>query len=165
MNLEETMSASMVAKRYISSARLRRPLSGVQTLVKKNNTLTASDYIIVIDTETTGLFNRNANPENYESFNTARMVEIAWEIYKPTGEFINRESYVIKPNGFIIPDSAIAIHNINNEMANTIGHSIQDVFYRLAIVMKDVSTIVAHNFSYDNAIILAELYRLNDNSD
>ena len=157
MDLEEIMSSSMVAKRYVSSARLRRPVSGVQSSARKNIVASTQDYIIVIDTETTGLFNRNANPENYELYNNARIVEIAWEIYKSSGELINRESYVIKPNGFVIPDSAIAIHNITNEMANSIGHSIQDVFERLAIVMKDVSTIVAHNFSYDNSIILAEL--------
>ena len=165
MKLETSMSSSLIAKRYISSARFKRPMSATETIIKKNSIISNPNYIIVIDTETTGLFNRNANPENYELFNNARVVEIAWEIFKPNGDFVNRESYIIKPDRFIIPDNAIAIHGITNEMANNTGHNIQDVFERLNVVLKDVSTIVAHNFSYDNAIILAELYRLNENND
>ena len=167
MELEEegTMSSSMIAKRHITSARQRRPLSVTKTNTKKHKIIENLDYIIIIDTETTGLFNRNASPENYELFNNSRMVEIAWEIYKPTGELITRESYLIKPEGYIIPDNVIAIHGITNEMANTYGKSIQDVFERLNNLLKDVSTIIAHNFSFDNAIILAELYRLHDKSD
>ena len=164
MSTEDTMSSSLISKRYNSSAR-RRPISATKTSIKKSVTTQDPSYIIIIDTETTGLFNRNANPENYELFNGARIVEIAWEIRKHNGELINRESYIIKPNGFTIPDSAIAIHGITNAMANENGHSIQEVFDRLNNLLTDVSTIVAHNFSYDNAIILSELYRLNDQSD
>ena len=162
-------SSSMIRKPHITSARLRRPGSASKTATKSklssSTTIVNHDYIIIIDTETTGLFSRNATPENYELFNNARMVEIAWEIYTPVGDLINRESYLIKPNGFIIPENVIAIHGITNEMAHEHGHAIQDVISRLEIVLKDVSTIVAHNLAFDNAIILAELYRLNTESD
>ena len=124
-----------------------------------------SNYIIVIDTETTGLFARNSNPENYELFNNARMVEIAWEIYTSDGVLVNSESYIIKPYDFVIPESAIAIHGITNEEAQSTGIQITNVFDRLLVVLKDVNIIVAHNFPYDNAIILAELYRHNFVSD
>ena len=132
---------------------------------KKKMTSNNNNYIIVLDTETTGLFSRNSNPEDFELFNCARIVEIAWEIYTPEGQLVNKESYIIKPHGFSIPDSAIAIHGISNEEAQSTGIQLTYVFDRLLILLKDVSTIVAHNFSYDNAIILAELYRHNFVSD
>jgi DNA polymerase-3 subunit epsilon len=124
-----------------------------------------TNYIIVIDTETTGLFPRNINPEQYELYNNARMVEIAWELYNSDGLFINKESYIIKPQNYIIPDSAIAIHGITNELAHSSGRDITSVFDRLELILKDVGTIVAHNFAFDNAIILSELYRQNFMSD
>lgn len=150
--------------RSISSARIHKPVTRSQTVMRKSTTIQNPTYIMVIDTETTGLFQRNANPENFELFNTARMVEIAWDIYTPSGDLISRESYIIKPDGFTIPQTAINIHGITNELAESIGVHIENVFERLEIVLKDVAIIVAHNLSYDNAIILAELYRLNDTS-
>ena len=155
---------NMIAKRYITSARSRKPKTSTQ-LANKILLETNKNYTIILDTETTGLFTRNANPENYELFNNARIVEIAWEIYSPTKELINKESYLIKPESFVIPEQAIKIHGITNEMANNNGHNIQNVFDRLEVLLKDVSTIVAHNLSYDNAIVLAELYRLNTITD
>lgn len=159
------MSCSTPIHKQRSSARSRKPVAHVKSVLKPNMTHESPNYIMVFDTETTGLFPRNANPENFELFNNARMVEIAWEIYTQNGELVNRESYLIKPNGFVIPDTVIAIHGINNEMAHNNGVNIQNVFERLQVVLKDVAIIVAHNFQYDNGIILSELYRLNSMSD
>jgi hypothetical protein len=163
-----TGSQCLLSRKHITSARFRKPQSLMNTrskVVNKQIDISYDNNIIVIDTETTGLFSRNANPEHYNMFDNARMVEIAWEVYNNTGELINRESYLIIPYGFTIPESSINIHGITNEMAHTNGVNIQFVFERLEILLKDIHTIVAHNFSFDNAIILAELYRLNDVSD
>lgn len=170
-----SMSPSSISRRYINSARsrLHKSIPVMNSSAQTQTTQTAQitphttnlNYIMVFDTETTGLFSRNASPEHYQMFNNARMVEIAWDIYDNTGELINRESYIIKPHEFTIPESSINIHGITNEMAHSTGVNIQVVFDRLEVVLKDVVTIVAHNFSFDNAIVLSELYRLNDISD
>ena len=170
-----SVSKSSSSRRYITSSRSRlqksTPLMNTHTTQVTTETVQVTpqisdlNYIMVFDTETTGLFSRNANPEHYQMFDNARMVEIAWDIYDKTGQLINRESYIITPQGFTISESSINIHGITNEMAHSTGVNIQVVFDRLEVILKDVVTIVAHNFSFDNAIILSELYRLNDISD
>jgi len=144
-------------QRFIPKQKLKRSKS-ISNAVSNN-------CIFVFDTETTGLFPRNIAPEQFELYNNSRMVEIAWELYTSEGIFINKESYVIKPDDYIIPESVIAIHGITNEIAHETGVNITNVLDRLETVLKDVNIVVAHNISFDNAIVLSELYRHNFKSD
>jgi DNA polymerase-3 subunit alpha len=117
------------------------------------------DFVLVFDTETTGLFPRNANPQEYALYDGARMVEIAWEKYTVDGRFHSRESYIVTPNGFTIPDFAANIHGITTDMAHALGHQMTYVWSRLMIALERVVTLVAHNISFDNGIILSEMHR------
>ena len=120
------------------------------------------EFVLIFDTETTGLFPRNADPQTYSLFDRARLVEIAWEKYTVDGRFHSRESYIVIPNGFSIPDFATNIHSISTEQAHAVGHDIEFVWSRLSIALEGVTKLVAHNIAFDNGIILSEMYRYTD---
>jgi DNA polymerase III epsilon subunit-like protein len=116
-------------------------------------------YVIVIDTETTGLAPRNIDPQYFNNFDNARMVEIAWQKFTQEGVFHSEGSYIIKPSGFTIPAIAASIHGISTEQALLQGIPLEDVWGHLNEALTDVKTIVAHNIQFDDSIILSEMYR------
>lgn len=142
---ESNMSASMIgeAGETSSSGRRRR-----------------SDYIMVVDTETTGLpANRNASPRDYHSFNDCRMVQIAWAIYDTDGNLQFEECFIVRPSGYIIPESSTRIHGISHEQASIDGMDLGNILCLMSDTLEYVSTIVAHNIDFDNKVILSEMYR------
>jgi DNA polymerase-3 subunit alpha len=75
---------------------------------------------LVFDTETTGL------PKNYQAplddfSNWPRLVQLAWNLYDAEGNKWESYSYIIKPNGFIIPPESTKIHRISQEKAEIEG--------------------------------------------
>ena len=119
-------------------------------------------YVLVIDTETTGLpgcRNIIADQYNYIKWNNARLVQIAWELYNPDRECIDVQCHIIKPDRYIIPEVVTKIHGISTEQANREGILIEDVFDKMRTVLMNNPIIVAHNMDFDFNIILAELYR------
>jgi len=116
---------------------------------------------MVVDTETTGLpAARNANPVGYHAYDNARIVQIAWALYNEYGELQSNEVYLIKPDGFVVPEFSTRIHGISNEEALRDGVSITDMFMRLYYALRNVKTLVAHNMAFDYGIILSEMYRV-----
>lgn len=117
-------------------------------------------YVLVIDTETTGLaYARNVTEKTYEKWDKARLVQIAWELYNPSKECIERECHIIIPDNFEIPEVVVKIHGINTERALNEGKPLIDIIKKLHIILNKNPVIVAHNIQFDNDIILAELYR------
>ena len=75
---------------------------------------------IVFDTETTGkALNFSAPITDFN--NWPRMVQIAWRVFDKNGIETDVQNLIIKPQGYIIPDDAIAIHRITNEIAKEKG--------------------------------------------
>ena len=115
---------------------------------------------MVLDTETTGLPRRvvSGDQNNYDS---CRMVQLAWAIYRDDGQRVSERSFIVKPDGFEIPDSATRIHGISTERALSEGTPIRDVLQHLfdEIALQHVDTIVAHNMSFDHSVISSEIYR------
>ena len=120
---------------------------------------------LVFDTETTGLPSSYSmvSPKTLQNWDSCRMVQIAWIIYKDT-ELVKKECYTIKPNGFTISESSTNIHGITNEFANINGHNITDILVKFFTDIKDnnVDTIVAHNLSFDKNVINSEVFRCKD---
>jgi len=116
---------------------------------------------MVLDTETTGLPERNAPPSDYTKYDGCRMVQIAWNIYTAAGELQSEEEYVVKPDNFVIPERAVQIHGITNDHALSCGETMEFVLSKLHAALQGVDTIVAHNMSFDNGVVLAEMYRFN----
>lgn len=115
--------------------------------------------ILVLDTETTGL------PVNYKApvsdvENWPRLVQIAWAIYSNDGELIGTPTdFIIKPEGYEIPEQATAVHGITTELALAEGIPIDDVLTMLENDISAADHVVAHNIDFDAAVIGAEFLR------
>lgn len=114
--------------------------------------------ILFFDTETTGLpINWNASVEQLD--NWPRLVQIAWSVYYSNGNLIEEHDYVIKPVGFKISSEASAVHKITTEKALEIGVDLLTILKVFSSSIKNCGLIVAHNYSYDYNIVVAELLR------
>lgn len=115
---------------------------------------------LFFDTETTGL-PLNWKAPTSDTDNWPRLVQIAWLKYDKNNNIIDRQSHVIKPDGFDIPQSSTDIHGITQERAEKEGISLDDALKMFSDAVKNSETIIAHNISFDEKIIGAEFFRIN----
>ena len=113
---------------------------------------------LFFDTETTGLPEKRDVPVT-DLDNWPRMVQLAYLLYDNDANLIGRGDYIIKPDGFIIPATSSLIHGITTERALEEGLPLKDVLLSFLEVMKHATCLVAHNISFDEKIIGAELLR------
>ncbi|NQU54092.1 MAG: 3'-5' exonuclease [Bacteroidetes bacterium] len=108
---------------------------------------------LVFDTETTGLPPKGAKYDlNYMDF--PYVVQFAW--------FLNGvyKNYLIKPNGWVIPEEATAIHGVTTEMALEKGvpfHIVVDEFIHDCSISEKI---IAHNIYFDSSVIKANVMRM-----
>lgn len=114
---------------------------------------------LFFDTETTGLPKDYKAPAS-DSDNWPRLVQIAWSIYDADGNSWESYSYIIKPDGFIIPEEVARIHRVTQARAELEGLDLKDVLDRFVADVKKADYIVAHNIDFDDKIISAEFHRL-----
>ena len=132
--------------------------------------------LIFIDTETTGL-PRNLH-ESYKNIdNWPRLVQLSWIVYDDTKDGIEERDYIVRPDGFEIPQESSLIHGITNQKALNQGNEIVEVFKKLLedikpqafVTTKDgitsvhfnhLSAFVGHNLSFDMNVIMSEMHRL-----
>lgn len=125
----------------------------------------ALPYCIIFDIETTGLIidseikptikNIKDFPDNYPN-----IVQISWSVFSREREIISEGDYYIKQVREI-PESAIAIHKITNEICNEKGENLKEVLEKFKSDCEICSTIVAHNLNFDKNVIEAEFIRSN----
>jgi len=116
-----------------------------------------STYLF-FDTETTGLpVNWKATVQNVD--NWPRLVQIAWLLYTVDGTKIDEKNFIIKPEGFSIPDDAVRIHGISTERAISEGKELDVVLKLIGEQIENVDLLVAHNMSFDEKILGAEFIR------
>jgi len=113
---------------------------------------------LFFDTETTGL------PKNYQAplddfLNWPRLVQIAWSLYDADGNHWESYSYIIKPDGFIIPPEVAKIHRITQERALAEGIELRVALEHFLRDVRSASYLVAHNIDFDEKIVGAELLR------
>lgn len=113
---------------------------------------------LFFDTETTGL------PKYYNAplealDNWPRLVQIAWAHFDENGKKLSGENHIIKPQGFVIPQPAANVHGITTELALKKGKALKPVLKKFAAATREAQIIVAHNISFDEMIIGAELLR------
>jgi len=124
---------------------------------------------MVLDLETTGLpmktrYGKFFNYKNIAKYSTARIVQISYGIYEANGTLKAMIDNIIRPNGFVIPDIAISIHNISNEIANSEGISLKDAINTFRNHIATVDAIIGHNVKFDINVLLSELYRMRENT-
>ena len=113
---------------------------------------------LIFDTETTGLpQNWNAPLDDFD--NWPRMIQLAWQIHDKNGELVDSQSYLVVPEGFIIPRGSEKIHGITTERATIEGHPINFVLMEFNNALKEADTIAGHNIEFDNSIVGSEMLR------
>ncbi|MFA5080426.1 MAG: 3'-5' exonuclease [Candidatus Paceibacterota bacterium] len=115
---------------------------------------------LFFDTETTGL------PKNWKApitdlDNWPRMVQIAWIMFDNQGIEITAENYIIRPEGFTIPEETARIHGITTQRALEEGNSLISVLKQFKETIDESRIIIAHNIDFDEKIIGAEFLRNN----
>lgn len=118
----------------------------------------------IYDLETSGLPEYTEQrgyypPQNFEKYNTCRVVQISWIILNKELEIIDKQNHIIKPDGWIMDAENIAIHGVSNERA----HSDGILFWELSEILRSnaqyIKTIVAHNVYFDYNVLQAEFHR------
>jgi DNA polymerase III epsilon subunit-like protein len=115
---------------------------------------------LFFDTETTGI------PGNWKAplsdlDNWPRLVQIAWVQYDDNEKKILEQDYIIKPEGFSIPDDASRVHGITTERAEKEGVELKKVLEEFSQLIDASGYLVAHNMAFDEKIVGAEFLRLN----
>lgn len=113
---------------------------------------------LFFDTETTGL-PRNYKAPAYDTTNWPRLVQLAFVLYDYDGTEIAQGDYIVKPNGFTIPEEASNIHRITNEMAINEGLPLSFVLNEFYKLIEKTTNLVAHNMAFDEKIMGAEFIR------
>ncbi len=104
---------------------------------------------LFIDTETTGLPRGRRQP---------RIVSIAWIVARELTQPRSLRSMIIRPDGFLIPHEATALHGITTARARREGIALDVALRQLTL---DVEThrparVVAHNLDFDRTVVDAE---------
>lgn len=113
---------------------------------------------IVFDTETTGRAKSFSAPVN-DFNNWPRMVQLAWKEFDRNGVETNSQNFIIKPQGYVIPDEAIAIHRITNERAKEQGVPLRVALDKFAEALKNNKYLIAHNMTFDENVVGCEFLR------
>ena len=119
---------------------------------------------IVFDTETSGLPPKHRDPARLEDWHECRLVQLAWMVLNDTDtDRFETYSAVVKPNGFVIPQSSIRIHGITQKQALEEGRDAEEVLKAFQDVLERFpgAALVAHNIEFDISIALTEAKRLN----
>lgn len=125
---------------------------------------------IAWDTETSGRPPPNVatvTPENYQLWGGCRMASIAAIQFSRHGREIDSQHNIVYPDGFVLgshqddPVGATDIHGITHSYAQRCGLPFVQVYEKfLAFVRKSrVTTLVAHNASFDKNVLFSECYR------
>lgn len=109
--------------------------------------------VCFFDCETTGVPAKGLKWDtDYMEF--PHIVQLAWSI----GE--KECSYIIKPDGWVIPAEVIEIHGITTERATSEGVPLQDVIGEFLADANSAPLVCAHNIYFDSSIIKAETLRV-----
>ncbi len=113
---------------------------------------------LIFDTETTGLPQRwDAPLDDFD--NWPRLIQLAWQIHDDFGNLTEVKSFLIKPDGFIIPRGSEKVHGISTERATKEGHPINFVLDEFIKALEKSQTIIGHNIEFDNSIVGSEILR------
>lgn len=108
----------------------------------------ADHEILFFDVETTGL-----------SRTSDRIVQIAWILADRFGNASVSENYIVKPEGYVIPNRSASVHGIDNETALKWGRPAPQVLQKFASDARSAQILVGHNISFDIGILTADLRR------
>lgn len=114
---------------------------------------------LFFDTETTGIPN-DYNAPSSDTDNWPRLVQLAWILEDETGTRIQSRNFIVRPEGFEIPEEAAKIHGINTELADNEGFDLYYVINEFIEDLKIATFVIGHNIEFDKKIVGAEMIRL-----
>jgi DNA polymerase-3 subunit epsilon len=106
---------------------------------------------LFFDTETTGV---PAGADNIH------MVQLAWILADDNQEIRAQGDFIIRPEGFTIPDEVAKIHGISQARANTEGRALDMVLCMFTAACYLPIRIVGHNVDFDLKVVRKEYQRL-----
>lgn len=113
---------------------------------------------LFFDTETTGL-PKDWNAPIKDLNNWPRIVQIAWVEYDKKRNLISQGDYIIKPEGFNIPQEVSRIHKIFQDDAVELGYPLKKVLNVFNSIIDKSEYIIAHNINFDDKVLSAEFLR------
>lgn len=110
------------------------------------------NQVCVFDCETTGIPAKGMKWDvDFADF--PNIVQLAWSL----GE--KERSYIIKPNGWEIPEETVEIHGITTERAMREGVPFESIIDEFLADCKAAKLIAGHNIYFDTSIIKAMILR------
>lgn len=117
------------------------------------------DYLLFIDTETTGLPKEWNKPYSEEA-NWPHSVQIAWTIYTKEGEEVKTENHFIKDADFKIADRSRKVHGITHDFLLKNGEERKAVMAHLSEdLLRYKPMVVGHFMLLDFHMLGADFYR------
>lgn len=117
------------------------------------------DYLLFIDTETSGLPKRWDLPYT-NNLNWPYAVQIAWIIYRPDGTEVKRENQYVNEKDISIGKDSIKIHGITENFLLENGRRRKDILRKLAYDIKKFDPlIVGHFVELDIHVLSADYLR------
>jgi len=109
--------------------------------------------VCFFDCETTGAPAKGLKwEENFNQF--PHIVQIAWSL----GD--KERSFIVKPNGWIIPEDVVEIHGITTERALSEGIPFEIIIDEFLMDSASAKLICAHNIYFDTSLIKADILRV-----
>lgn len=109
--------------------------------------------VLTFDCETTGLPPKGAKWDvDFAEF--PNIVQLAWAVNE------QERSYIIKPEGWEIPEASIEVHGITAERANADGVPFADIIDEFLGDCKKARLLVGHNIYFDTSIVKAMILRI-----
>jgi len=105
---------------------------------------------LIFDTETTGMFVRNARPDNPS---IAKLVQLGAVLLDDAGVEVSSLNLIIYPERWEVPEGAAAIHGISTNRAKRYGVALENACHAFSDLLDIADVLVAHNETYDDQIM------------
>ncbi|GGG49200.1 3'-5' exonuclease [Hymenobacter glacieicola] len=119
-----------------------------------------TDYLLFLDTETTGLPTRWDRPHTQENA-WPSVAQVGWVVYTAQGEFVKADQAYLQIPAGSMPAAAIAIHGLTPEFLQAQGQPPEPVLRRL---LQDLTTyqprVVGHFLQLDFHVLGAAFARV-----
>ena len=114
--------------------------------------------ILVFDTETTGLPEKNASIYNHNQW--PYIIQLSYILYDlSNNSTIIKDDYIKLYNSIEISPESYEKHKITKELLNTKGIHIKQALTEFNKYLKACDMVVAHNISFDKRMIFVESFR------
>jgi DNA polymerase III epsilon subunit-like protein len=87
------------------------------------------------------------------------VVQLAWSLYDSDGNRESRNSFIIYPTDFTIPQDSVKKHGITTERAKAEGTSLHKVLPQFNADVEKAAMVIGHNVAFDLPVVHTEFVR------